>query len=109
MEPRLRTELWVAAYIRRLNVLNIPAYVMRRGDDTSGSVIIKVAWLDGRACIWVPTYDLDGNRIWTSALEASPAEEADADAYITRAGNRDPDIWVVEIENRAGEAHLDGL
>ena len=34
-------------------------------------------------------------------------EEADADAYIDRRVKNDPDLWVLEIEDREGRAFLD--
>jgi hypothetical protein len=34
--------------------------------------------------------------------------ETDADDYITRQTARDPDLWVVEVETRAGEHGFEG-
>jgi hypothetical protein len=109
MEARLKSGLWVAAYLRRCAGENIAGYVVRKGDDTSGTVIVKVNLLDGRARILVAGYDNQGERIWIPGLKDDPAPEADIDAYVVRAVCRDPDVWVVEIENRSGDARLEGL
>jgi hypothetical protein len=109
MEPRLKTALWVAAYLRRCMVENIPGVVARKGDETAGSVIVKVNLLDRRARVFVAAYDDAGERIWVSGLKDDPASEPDVDAYIARAISRDPDVWVVEIEDRKGEQRLDGI
>ena len=49
LEPRLKAGIWVAAYLARLQGLAIPAFVVRRGDETAGAVLVKCATLDGRA------------------------------------------------------------
>lgn len=104
-EPRLAAGIWVSAYLRRLELAHIPAYVMRRGDDTAGAVLVKCATLDGRAGLWVREWDLATNqRHWTRQSEGP---EHEIDAEIARNTARDPDLWVIEIENRAGESLLD--
>ena len=109
MEPRLKSHIWVAAYLRRCAIDNIPAFITRHGDETSGTVLVKVNLLDGRARIFEAAYDDQGDRIWLPALKQDPSSEPEVDAFIARAATRDPDMWVVEIENRSGDARLDGL
>ena len=109
MEPRLKTHIWVHGYLRRCAVENIPAFVTRHGDETSGTVLVKVNLLNGHARIFEAVFDDKGERIWLPALKEDPAQEAEADAFIARASSRDPDIWVVEIENRSGDPRLDGF
>jgi len=109
MEPRLKSGIWVAAYLRRCASANIFAVVARKGDDTAGSVIVKVNLLDGRARVFTTAYDDRGERVWMSALKDDVASDADAESYIERSVVRDPDIWVIEVEDRAGDPHLDGF
>ena len=99
-EARLAAGIWVAAYLRRLALADIPAYVTRRGDDTAGAVMVKCATLDGRASLWTREWDLDSDqRLWIALNEAA---ERDIDAEIARNIARDPDLWVIEIEDRQG-------
>jgi hypothetical protein len=41
------------------------------------------------------------------SLKAQPAPEADAEAYLGRQIKFDPDIWIVEVEDRDGRSFLD--
>lgn len=108
MEPRLKSGIWVAAYLRRCASDNVFAVVARKGDETAGSVIVKVNLLDGRARVFATAYDDKGERIWMAALNEDPASDADAESYIQRSISRDPDIWVIEVEDRTGDPHLEG-
>ena len=49
MNVRITTEFWISAYRKRLQLLEIPAFVVKKGDDTGGSILIKLNILDGNA------------------------------------------------------------
>lgn len=105
MTARLTADFWVRAYLARLRLADIPAYVIARGDATAGTVLVKCATLDGRAQAFQRSYDLmTGARAWITLAEGA---EADVDAAIARQRARDPDLWVIEVEDRAGRTLLD--
>lgn len=105
MTPRLTADLWVSAYLTRLRLAEIPAYITAKGDATAGAVVVKLATLDGRAQAFQRSFDLmSDTRIWV-LLTQGP--EADVDAMIARQRSRDPDLWVIELEDRAGRTLLD--
>jgi hypothetical protein len=109
MEPRLTTGFWVSAYLARLGLAAIPAFVTRRGDATAGAVVVKLAMLDGRARALQRRFDLLADRrVWEVLAEGA---EAEVDAVLARARSRDTDLWIIEIEDRAGRSLLeeDGL
>jgi len=106
MKPTLKAELWVKALIRRCAAQNVPAVLVRRGEGSAGSVLIKVSRLDDTATVYSPARAGDGSRIWLRATGPEPVSEPDAEAYIARQESRDPDIWVVEIEDREGRHFL---
>lgn len=101
--PRLKAEIWVKALLRRCEVAGVSAFVVRRGDTGSGTVLLKVNTLDGEAEIYSPARDGEGELIW---LAKGRQAEAEADAYIEKQRAFDPDIWVVEIEDREGRHFL---
>lgn len=104
--PRLKAEIWVKALIRRCEVAGAAAMVVRRGDATSGTVLVKVNRLDRTAMVYAPARAGDGSLVWLPGTGSSPVAEADADAYIERQRKFDPDLWVVEIEDREGRHFL---
>lgn len=105
MGLRLTAEVWVRAYLRRLEIAHIPAYVAARGEPTSGAVMVKCATLDGRAMLWQRSFDLEtGARKWMILTEGP---EPEVDASIRRQRGFDPDLWVIEIESRDGRTLLD--
>jgi len=102
---RLAAGLWVQAYIRRLQLADIPAYVLAKGDATAGSVIVKVATLDGRAVAKSRSIDpVNGARMW---MVLADGPERQVDASLTRQRGFDPDLWIIEIESRDGRDLLD--
>ncbi len=102
---RLTAAFWVQAYLARLRGADIPAYVVARGDATAGAVAVKLATLDGRARAFQRVGDAGrGGRRWDLLAEGA---EAEVDAVLGRARARDPDLWVIEIEDRAGRTLLD--
>lgn len=105
MTPRLTAEFWVAAYLARLRLAAIPAYVTARGDATAGSVAVKLATLDGRAALWRRMFDpMTDARAWTRLAEGP---EPEIDAQLARERARDPDLWILEVEDRLGRHLLD--
>ncbi|MFC2969909.1 DUF1491 family protein [Acidimangrovimonas pyrenivorans] len=104
-EPRLTSEFWVRAYLARLRLADIPAFVTAHGDDTAGAVLVKLATLDGKACAFQRSFDLmTGARAWVVLAEG---DEAEVDAAIARQRGFDPDLWVIEVESRDGRHLLD--
>lgn len=106
-EERLPTWLWVDALIRRVQLDGASCFVLNKGDRERGGVILKVADLSGGARVYVPRTNMDGERIFVDLRVQGVGEtEADADAYIARARERDPDNWILEIEDREGRHFL---
>jgi hypothetical protein len=42
-------------------------------------------------------------------MKVQPAPEADVEAYLAREIKFDPDVWIVEVEDRAGRNFLDTI
>ena len=100
----LTARLYIQACIRAASVRGCPAQVARRGFDGAGAVLLKLNRLDGTAQLLRPAWTDGDRRRW---LARPPGPEADADEEIAREAARDPDLWVLEIEDREGRHPLD--
>ena len=102
---RLRSKIWVHAYLKRLEIQNIAGYVSAHGDDHSGAILIKVIKMDGSAQLYQKTFDLQSNKnAWVRILEGLDKE---IDSLLAKQKVNDPDLWVVEIESASGQNYLD--
>lgn len=101
---RLATNIWVSAYIARLEQAAIPAFVTAKGEATSGAVIVKLAMMNGRGSAYHRVMGPDFERAWAPLAEDAP--EAEVDEAIARQRSFDRDLWVIEIEDRHGRTLL---
>jgi hypothetical protein len=108
MEPRLKTSLVVQAALRVSSQRAIPMVVARRGDGDAGTILVKLNRLDLGCTVLAQTRTPEGELAWLKATGEQPVAESEADAYIARQVKRDPDLWVVEIEDRAGRPVFEG-
>lgn len=105
MEPRLKTGLVIEAALRLATQQAIPMVVARRGDADAGAILIKLNQLEHGFMVLAQTRSLEGELGWLRATGPEAVDEQAAEAYIARQVKRDPDLWVVEIEDRTGR-HL---
>jgi hypothetical protein len=112
---RLKSAIWVAAYIRRCAIEGAFAVLRRRGAEEAGAIFIKIDRLDGTGELFGPApqttfeeaHPVD--RAFTPSLKSQPAALADIEARLAREIRFDPDVWIVEVEDRAGRHFLDHL
>ena len=101
----LSTDIWVTALIRRAEQGGAFAVVARKGDARAGAVLVKVLNTAERSSrLYAEATRMDGEQVWMQPARSS--EERDLDAYVERALRIDPDLWVVEIEDRQGRHFL---
>lgn len=109
---RLKSAIFVAALVRRAAVEGAYAVVVRRGAEEAGAIFVKVNALDGTAAFYGPAPQMAFDEAFPTDrkfIEIVPAgtPESEADGRIAREVRFDPDIFVVEIEDRQGRHFLD--
>lgn len=105
---RLPTHLWVGAALRNAGSSGGFGAIVKRGEQTSGMVLLRINLLNQTSLLLSESRDFEGRHTWLGPLGDSPIDDPDVDAYIERAIGRDPDLWVVEFEDKTGANPFDG-
>jgi hypothetical protein len=110
---RLKTALWVAAYLRRCQIEGVIAVLRRRGAEEAGTIFVRISRLDGTSDLFGPAPQSEvgaaqrADRVFSASLAVQPAPDAAIDSYLAREVKFDPDVWIVEVEDRSGRNFLD--
>jgi hypothetical protein len=106
---RLRSDFWVSAYLRRCSVEGLDAALRKRGSAEAGAIFVKVDHLDGTASLYGPAPQLflddSGERLFAPVLQG--ATPLDVEERMARELRFDPDLWLVEVDDRQGRHLLD--
>jgi hypothetical protein len=112
---RLKSGIWVAAYIRRCHLEGAFAAVRHRGAEEAGAIFVKLNRLDGTAELFGPAPQAafdearPSDRLFSPCVAQQPAPDAKIEERLTRELRFDPDAWIVEVEDRAGRHFLDRI
>lgn len=106
---RLRSDFWVSAYLRRCAIEGVEAVLRRRGAAEAGAIFVKLDCLDGTASLFAPAPQLfvedSDERLFSAViLNGTPL---DVEERMKREIRFDSDLWLVEIDDRAGRHFLD--
>lgn len=106
MEPeaRLPTGLWVSALQRRVEAAGAFFMVLRRGDAERGDVLVSVLGGTRRVQLFGRELQMDGTRPFADLLKEGTEQELTE--RVGRAVDRDPDVWLVEIDDPEGRHFL---
>jgi hypothetical protein len=111
MSSRLRSDIFVAALIRRAEVAGAFAMLRRRGAAEAGAIFIKVDRLDGFAALFGPAAQSevgdDGMHRFRLLQKEDWVSPGDVEARIAREVKFDSDLWLVEIEDREGRCFVE--
>lgn len=99
---RLKADIFASSIVRRAMGAGAYAAVARKGHAEGGAVYVKINLLNGQAFVLAPAPSLGGERKWLRATGPAPIADRDAEAYLARLTARDPDCWVIEVEDKQG-------
>lgn len=100
---RLTSEFWISAYLKRLRARAIPAFITKKGDATSGNIIIKINTLDGNAESYCKNYNFDEDKWYWDTLKLG--SDFEVENSLSKQKAIDQDLWIIEVEDKLGR-HL---
>ena len=110
---RLKTEIWVKAYLRRVMSEGLAGYIATSGDDFAGAIYIHIDDLAGAHYLFGPAPagldESSSERRWISCFPDASVSKEQADNYLLQQKKYDPDLWIVELEDKQGRHFLDDL
>ncbi len=98
MSARLPSTILVGALLRRVNDSGGFAAVLAKGDAQAGGVLLVLVDRDGRQRLVERGIGADGN---DALIDSTPAD--DLAGYWQRRRDRDPDLWVIELNTPNAE------
>jgi hypothetical protein len=104
--PRLKAGIFVRALIRRAEVAGASAYVVKKGVEESGAIFLRINRLDGTSTVLSQARQGEGDLVWMKPL-GDAADEEKTKTYFDKQIKFDPDLWIVEIEDREGRPFVD--
>lgn len=102
----LKARTFVQACLRACNAEGIPATVVRHGYDEAGAVLIKLNQGAAGCSVLAQVRTMEGDLVWMRGTGPECVPEQQADDYIGRQLRVDPDLWVIEVEDRKGRHPL---
>ncbi len=107
---RIRSDFWVAAYLRRCATAGVSAVLRRRGAAEAGAIFLKIDRLDGSGALYGPAPQSEvesGERRFDRLHTADWIDMASAESRLKREIAFDVDLWIVEVEDRLGRTFLE--
>jgi hypothetical protein len=103
--------MWVAAYVRRCHTEGAYAVVNRRGAPEAGAIFIVLDGLDGTSTLFSQAPQAlvlkEDTRDRLFVRLDGLTDAAAVKERLARELKFDPDLWVVDVEDRQGRHFLD--
>lgn len=109
---RLRSDFFVAAWLRRCNGAGAAAVLRRRGAAEAGAVFVVVDDLAGNRIVYGPAAqsempDAGIDRLFVRLHRDPLIGVVESERLLARQLGFDTDIWIVEVEDRSQRCFLD--
>ena len=97
---KLRTDIVVNAALRKANNLAIPAFILKKGDPNAGAIFLEIEIDKNFVHLLHRRFDFDENEIWEYLNKGDPQPANVIEKQIQREVCRDPDCWIVSVQDR---------
>jgi len=107
----LKSEIWVKAHLHRCFAAGLTAVIANKGAPEAGAIYVQVTMSPHKVRVFAPApgpaYGDDGQRNWSQPLGEAPVDIEAAQDYFSRQKSFDPDIWIIDIDDRKGTGLLE--
>ena len=97
-EPRLASKLQISSLIRLTELAGGFGAILHKGDPISGAILLIVRIRGAAPVLYERFPTVDGTTRWQHFPQKTVVSEADMDARLKKQANRDPDLWVIELD-----------
>jgi hypothetical protein len=111
---RVTSDFWVSAFMRRVGLEGGFATLRRRGNAEAGAIAITVSRAADRLValyLQAPQSAFDDgrpvDRLFVPAWPDIFVEEVRVSEKLARETQFDPDLWIIDVEDRDGRAFVD--
>lgn len=111
---RVTSDFWVSAFIRRVGLEGGFATLRRRGNAEAGAIAVTVSRAADRLValyLQAPQSAFDDgrpvDRLFVPAWPDIFVEEPRVSEKLARETKFDPDLWIIDIEDRDGRAFVE--
>lgn len=102
-----RSDIWVAAFVRRHNDLGHMCVVSKKGDAIAGQIFVELDHLDGTVSLYAPApARVDESADRSFQIRFNHVEPEKVSARIAQESEFDPDFWLISLEMRNGDPGL---
>jgi hypothetical protein len=95
MTARLTSAVLASAMIRHVNAAGGMATIVKKGEPDVGSILLICMHKGVVQSVRERVLGMDGGYSWAAV---GPAEAAAIDPYLARRRERDPDLWLIELD-----------
>jgi hypothetical protein len=105
-DARLPAQLEVSGLIRQVQADGGFAAVLQRGAEQGGTIMVVLTENGRNTRAYERMPQLNGSRIWHLSRTQAPENPQEFVNYVTRRGDQDSDLWIVELDIANGERFI---
>ena len=106
IEPRLAAHIEVSGLVRQVNAAGGFATVVHKGEREAGTILVVIAENGAYLRVFERMPTIDGHREWHLSRKQDVDNPAGIHEYLSRRGEQDRDVWIVELDIAHGERFI---
>ena len=96
----------MGALIRRVGAEGGFASVLQKGEHDAGTILVILTERGGNGRVYERMPQSDGTRQWILSRREDPENKRELEEWLSRRGDQDPDLWIVELDIANGERFI---